>query len=88
MIDTRLKPLTHREPWSKLRKTLPGFLESAVADQNMEEKFELVAGAREGVGVGRRAKGAMGSEKRLLKGNACALKWGHKLIYISKCNQQ
>ena len=48
----------------------------------MEEKFELVAGAREGVGVGRRAKGAMGSEKRLLKGNACALKWGHKLIYI------
>ena len=54
----------------------------------MEEKFELVAGAREGVGVGRRAKGAMGSEKRVLKGNACALKWGHKLIYISKCNQQ
>ena len=47
----------------------------------MEEKFELVAGAREGVGVGRRAKGAMASEKRLLKGNACALKWGHKLIY-------
>ena len=33
----------------------------------MEEKFELVAGAREGVGVGRRAKGAMGSEKRVLK---------------------
>ena len=50
-----------------MRKTLPGFLESAVADQNMEEKFELVAGAREGVGVGRRAKGAMGSEKRVLK---------------------
>jgi len=44
-----------------MTETLAGFLESAVADQNMEEKFELVAGAREGVGVGRRAKGAMGS---------------------------
>ena len=31
--------------------------------------------------VAGRAKGAMASEKRLLKGNACALKWGCKLIY-------
>ena len=29
----------------------------------MEEKFELVAGAREGGGVGRRAKGAMAPQE-------------------------